>query len=130
MTLLQELLDEIVYLNPFQSGLFKSKFGTEMLLITLMDDPGERWGSLALLVQGLWVALDSLDYGILLKDLERGLEITLAQIQSLILNTSFQILKIILGDLAFKKNNAYRKAWEKPITGILNMYSSYIYCHL
>lgn len=48
-----------------------------MLLITLMDDPGERWGSLALLVQGLWVALDSLDYGILLKNLERGLEISL-----------------------------------------------------
>lgn len=48
-----------------------------MLLITLMDDPGERWGSLALLVQGLWVALDSLDYGILLKDLERRLEIPL-----------------------------------------------------
>ena len=65
---LQALLDETNALDPFQSG-FRLCYGTEMALVTLMDDLLREadGGNMSLLVLlDISAAFDTIDHGILL----------------------------------------------------------------
>ncbi|KAF7240874.1 putative RNA-directed DNA polymerase from transposon BS [Varanus komodoensis] len=96
---LQALLDEIDYLDPFQSG-FRPGYGTESALVALYDGlcrEKDRGSASLLVLLDLSAAFDTIDHGILLDRLAGvGVGGTVLQWFRSYLNDRFQ--KVVLGD--------------------------------